>query len=127
MELHYFGVGHTTGDIVVYHPEEKIAFLADLYFSGRPQLIHSNKNGNSFEYVKTLTKMLETLDAEVFLSGHSDPVGRDEIRKHIQVMVERQIRVKELVSLDLTLEETLKEFNKNESRLVTSIYNEITL
>jgi len=127
VELHYFGVGHTAGDIVVYHPEEKIAFLADLYFSGRPQLIHSNKNGNSFEYVKTLTKMLETLDAEVFLSGHSDPVGRDEIRKHIQVMVERQIRVKELVSLDLTLEETLKEFNKNESRLVTSIYNEITL
>jgi cyclase len=125
VELHYFGVGHTTGDIVVYHPEEKIAFLADLYFGGRPQLIHSNKNGNSFEYVNTLTKMLETLDAEVFLSGHSDPVGRDEIRKHIQVMVERQLRVRELVSQDLTLEETLKEFNKNETRLVTSIYNEI--
>jgi glyoxylase-like metal-dependent hydrolase (beta-lactamase superfamily II) len=125
VELHYFGVGHTTGDIVVYHPEEKVAFLADLYFGGRPQLIHSNKNGNSFEYVKTLTKMLETLDAEVFLSGHSDPVGRDEIKNHIQVMVERQDRVKELVSQDLTLEETLKEFNENESRLVTSIYNEV--
>ena len=125
VELHYFGVGHTTGDIVVYHPEEKIAFLGDQYFSTRPQLIHSNKNGNSFEHVKTLTKMLETLDAEVFLSGHSDPVGRDEIRKHIQVMVERQLRVKELVSQDLTLEETLKEFNENETRLVTSIYNEI--
>jgi cyclase len=127
VELHYFGVGHTTGDIVVYHPEEKIAFLADLYFGGRPQLIHSNKNGNSFEYVKTLTKMLETLDAEVFLSGHSDPAGRDEIRKHIQVMVERQLRVRELVSQDFTLEETLKEFNENETRLVTSIYNEISL
>jgi cyclase len=127
VELHYFGVGHTTGDIVVYHPEEKIALLADLYFGGRPQLIHSNKNGNSFEYVKTLTKMLETLDAKVFLSGHSDPVGRDEIRKHIQVMVERQLRVKELVSQDLTLEETLKEFNENETRLITSIYNEISL
>ena len=127
VELHYFGVGHTTGDIVVYHPGEKIAFLADLYFGSRPQLIHSNKNGNSFEYVKTLTKMLETLDAEVFLSGHSDPVGRGEIENHIQVMVDRQNRVKELVSQGKTLEETLLEFNENEARLVTSIYNEVSL
>ena len=126
VELHYFGIGHTTGDIVVYHPEDKVAFIADLYFSGRPQLIHSNKNGNSFEYVKTLTKMLETLDAETFLSGHSDPVGRDEIKKHIQEMVERQNKVKKFVSQDKTLEETLVEFDENESRLVTSIYNEIT-
>lgn len=126
IELHYFGIGHTTGDIVVYHPEYKLAFIGDLYFSGRPQLIHSNKNGNSFEYVKTLTKMLETLDAETFLSGHSDSVGRDEIEKHIQEMVERQNKVGELVSQDLSLEEILKEFNDNESRLVTSIYNEIT-
>jgi glyoxylase-like metal-dependent hydrolase (beta-lactamase superfamily II) len=125
IELHYFGVGHTTGDIVVYIPEDKIAFLGDQYFNTRPQLIHSNKNGNSFEHVKTLTKMLETLDAETFLSGHSDPVGREEIKKHIQSMVERQKKVKELISQDLTLEETLQQFNENEARLVTSIYNEI--
>jgi len=125
VELYYFGIGHTTGDAVVYHPEEKIAFLADQYFGGRPQLIHSNKNGNSFEYVKTLTKMLETLDAETFASGHSDPVGRTEIEKHIQAMVERQNKVKELMSEDLTQEEVLAEFDEDEARLVTSIYSEI--
>lgn len=126
IELFYFGVGHTTGDIVVFHPEQKVAFMGDLYFSGRPQLIHSNKNGNSFEYVKTLTNMLEALDAEIFLSGHSDPVGRKEIEKHIQTMVERQNKVKELVDEGRSLEEVLGEFNENETRLVTSIYNEIT-
>ncbi|MCK5704142.1 MAG: MBL fold metallo-hydrolase [Cyclobacteriaceae bacterium] len=126
VELHYFGVGHTTGDIVVFHPEQKVAFIGDLYFSGRPQLVHSNKNGNSFKYVKTMMQMLEKLDAEIFLSGHSDPVGREEIEKHIQVMVERQNKVKEFVSQDKSLEETLKEFTENEPRLVTSIYNEIT-
>ena len=125
VELHYFGVGHTTGDIVVYCPDEKLAFLGDQYFSGRPQLIHSNKNGNSFEHVKTLTKMLQTLDAETFLSGHSDPVGREEIENHIRAMVDRQLKVKDLVSQNKTKEEVLEEFEKNESRLVTSIYNEI--
>ena len=125
VELHYFGVGHTTGDAVVYFPEDKIAFLGDQYFNTRPQLIHSNKNGNSFEHVKTLTKMLETLDAEIFLSGHSDPVGRDEMEKHIQTMVERQKKVEELIQQDKSLEQTRQAFNENEARLVTSIYNEV--
>ena len=126
VELHYFGVGHTTGDIIVYFPEDKIAFLGDLYFSARPQLIHSVKNGNSFDYVKTLTKMLEKLDADTFLSGHSDPVGRGEIEKHIQEMVERQKKVKGLVGQDKILAEVLEEFQENETRLVTSIYNELS-
>jgi cyclase len=97
VELHYFGVGHTTGDIVVYVPDDQIAFLGDQYFNTRPQLIHAHKNGNSFEHVKTLSKMLETLDAEIFLSGHSEPVGREDIQKHIQAMVERQAKVKKLI------------------------------
>ena len=125
VELHYFGVGHTTGDAVVYYPKDKVAFLGDQYFAGRPQLIHSNKNGNSFEYVQTLARMLETLDAETFLSGHSDPVGRAEIEKHIQLMVERQKKVKDLIGQDLSLDATLEKFEEDETRLVTSIYNEI--
>jgi len=126
VELYYFGVGHTTGDVVVYHPEDKVAFLGDQYFGSRPQLIHSHKNGNSFEHVKTLTKMLETLDAEIFLSGHSDPVGREEIEKHIQAMVEMQGQVNASVSQEKSLEETLEKFDESEARLVTSIYNEIS-
>lgn len=56
IELYYFGVGHTTGDIVVYFPEEKTAFIGDQVFFGRPQLIHSYKGGDSFEHVKTTKK-----------------------------------------------------------------------
>lgn len=125
VELYYFGVGHTTGDAVVYCPSEKVAFVGDQYFRSRPQLIHSNKNGNSIAYVKTLTSMLETLDAATFLSGHSKPAGRAEIEKHIQAMVERQKKVKDLISQDYSLEDTLEKFEENEARLVTSIYNEI--
>ena len=125
VEFHYFGVGHTTGDAFVYLPSEKVVFMGDMYFAGRPQLIHSIKNGNSFEYVKTMTLMLESLDAEIFLSGHSEPVGRDDIKKHIQLMVDRQKKVKKLIQEGNTQEETLAAFNENEARLVTSIYNEI--
>lgn len=125
VELHYFGVGHTTGDVIVYCPDTKIAFVADLYFEGRPQLIHSAKGGNSFEYVKSMKLMLESLDAETFLSGHSDPVGRADIKMHIQEMEARQVKVKALLKDGKNQEAVLAQFDENEKRLVTSIYQEL--
>ena len=125
IELWYFGVGHTTGDIVVYFPEEKTAFIGDQIFLTRPQLIHSYKGGNSFEHVKTLTKILETLDAEKFCSGHSEIADRETIKKHIDQMKKRQEKIKSLFEKNMPLEDVLKVFEENESRLVESIYNEI--
>ncbi len=125
VEIWYFGIGHTTGDAVVYIPEEKTAFLGDLIFLDRPQLIHSYKGGNSFEYIKTLTKMLETLDAEKFCSGHSDITDRQTVKAHINEMKERHEKVKSLIDKNKTLEETMNEFEENESRLIETIYNEI--
>jgi len=125
VQLQYFGIGHTTGDAVVYFPEEKTAFLGDQIFLTRPQLIHSYKGGNSFEHVKTLTKMLQILDAEKFCSGHSDIVGRDAISKHINEMKARQKKVESLIKKNKTLEEIKKEFKENETRLIETIYNEL--
>jgi len=125
VELWYFGVGHTTGDLVVYFPEEKTAFIGDQIFVGRPQLIHSYKNGNSFAHVKTLTKMLNTLDAEHFCSGHSDVIDRQIIKNHIEKMKQKQTKIKTLMDLNKNLEQIKTEFNQNESRLIESIYNEI--
>ena len=125
VELWYFGVGHTTGDIVIYFPEEKTAFIGDQIFLTRPQLIHSYKGGNSFEYVKTLTKMLATLEAEKFCSGHSEIADREAIRSHIDQIKKRQEKVKELIEKGKSLEEIKSEFNGNEARLIEAIYNEI--
>jgi cyclase len=124
-ELWYFGIGHTTGDIVIYFPEEKTAFIGDQFFLTRPQLIHSYKGGNSFEHVKTLTKMLDTLDAEKFCSGHSEIVDRETIKNHIEQMKKRQEKVKTLMEQGKSLEEIKSEFEENEARLIESIYNEI--
>jgi glyoxylase-like metal-dependent hydrolase (beta-lactamase superfamily II) len=125
VELWYFGVGHTKGDTVVYFPEEKTAFLGDQIFMGRPQLIHSYKGGNSFAHVKTLTKMLETLDAERFCSGHSDPIDRSTVKHHVEEMEKIQSKIKSLVGQGKSLEEVKKEFDDNHARLVESIFNEI--
>jgi cyclase len=125
VELLYFGVGHTKGDTVVYFPEEKTAFLGDQIFMGRPQLIHSYKGGNSFEHVKTLTKMLDALDAERFCSGHSDPIDRSAVKHHVEEMKKIQEKIKSLAGQGKSLEEVKKEFDDNHARLVEAIFNEI--
>jgi cyclase len=125
VELLYFGVGHTTGDAVVYFPDQKIAFIGDQVFTGRPQLIHSYKGGNSFEHVKTLTKMLEALDAEKFYSGHSEMLDRAGIQKHIDEMKSLQENIKSFIENKKSLDEVKNEFDKSQQTLVETIFNEI--
>ncbi len=123
-QLYYFGVGHTTGDAVVYFPEEKTAFIGDQVFWGRPQLIHSYKGGNSFEHVKTTEKIL-SLDAEKFCSGHSEIKSREDLKQHLIEIKAFQEKVKSLVAQGKSLNETKAVFSENEARLVESVYNEI--
>lgn len=125
VELWHFGTGHTTGDTVVYFPEEKTAFLGDQIFLTRPQLIHSYKGGNSFGHVRNLSKMLDTLEAERFCSGHSEEIGRAAVRSHIDRMTAMQQRVRSFVEAGKTIEEVKGEFREEEGRLVESIFNEI--
>ncbi|MCG6186257.1 MBL fold metallo-hydrolase [Maribellus maritimus] len=125
IELYYFGIGHTTGDIVVYFPEEKTAFIGDQVFFERPQLIHSYKGGNSFEHVKTTKKLLATIDAEKFCSGHSEIKTRADIEKHLIEITALQQKIKNMVAEGKTQEEVKSAFAENESRLVESVYNEI--
>lgn len=125
VEMYYFGVGHTTGDIVVYFPKEKTAFIGDQVFKGRPQLIHSYKGGNSFEHVKTTEKMLETLDAVRFCSGHADIMSREDIEQHLVEMKKFQQKVKKLAGEGKTLAEVQSEFKPEESRLVESVFSEL--
>jgi len=125
VELLYFGVGHTTGDAVIYFPEQKIAFIGDQVFTGRPQLIHAYKGGNSFEHVNTLTKMLEALDAEKFFSGHSEMLDRAGIQKHIDEMKSMQNKIKLMMDNNKSLEDIKNEFDQNQGTLVETIFNEI--
>ena len=65
------------------------------------------------------------MDAEIFLSGHSEPVGRQDIQKHILAMEQRQVKVKKLIVEGKSKEDALEQFAEDEARLVTAIYDEI--
>jgi len=109
-ELLHFGPAHTDGDAVVYLPEDKVAFIGDLLFLGRDPLIHRHKNGSVLGAIKTL-KALLALDADIYVSGHSEPVGKAELEKGLAYIQERVDKVKALISEKRTLDEVKKAFN----------------
>ena len=110
IDLLYFGPGHTDGDAVIFFPGERVAFIGDLIFIGREQLIHRHKNGNSFGLIRVLKAILN-LDAEIFVHGHGDLATRKDIENHIQSIEEKQIRIQALVKEGKTLEEVKKIFS----------------
>ena len=125
IELWYFGIGHTTGDTVVFFPDEKVAFIGDQLFVGRMQLIHAYKGGSSFGEVANLEKMLATIDAQRFVSGHSEIQDRAGVQNHIVQMKAMQEKVRGLKAKNMSLEDVQKQFAQNEATLVGVIYNEI--
>ena len=124
IELIYFGPAHTSGDAVILFPRDKVAFVGDLLTVGRDPLIHLSKKGTSFGLVRVLNAILR-LDADVFVSGHSDVAGRAEIETEIQSVQEKQARVKELVDRKKTLDEVKKAFNVQEGGRWPSLYEVI--
>lgn len=126
-----FGPAHTSGDAVVFFPEERAAFVGDLIFIGRDPLIHRHKGGNSFGLVKTL-KALTELDADVYLSGHADPVSKSDVEDILRSIEDRQAKVKTLVEAGKTLDEVKEAFGIEDApgrrwpSLVEIIYLELT-
>ncbi|MEJ2627333.1 MAG: hypothetical protein P8078_02075 [bacterium] len=75
--------------------------------------------------METLTRMLETLNAEHFCSGHSHMTDRAGIREHINIIQGYQDKVINLIKAGMSRERIIKEFMDNEDRLINTIYNEI--
>lgn len=135
VKLFHFGPAHTSGDVVVYFPEEKVAFLGDLLFLGREPLIHRHKNGSSFGLVKTLKNVLK-LDAETFAHGHGDLASRSDIEGVIKSLEDKQAKIKTLIEEEKSLDEIKKAFGVEDRHaqpgrrrwlsLVEVIYLELT-
>jgi glyoxylase-like metal-dependent hydrolase (beta-lactamase superfamily II) len=134
VKLLYFGPAHTSGDLVVYLPDQKIAFIGDLAFLGRDPLIHRQKGGTSFGLVQTLKKLL-ALDADTFISGHNDPLTKADIQALLTAIEEKQAKVKALIEQGKSLDEVKSAFGIVETpgpggrrwpSLVETIYLDLT-
>jgi cyclase len=116
LQLYYFGPAHTSGDLVVYFPAEKVAFVGDLTFVGRDPLIHRQKGGSSLGLMETLQSLL-SLDADTFISGHSDPLTRQDIQGIYASLAEKRDKVKAMIDEGKSLDEIKKAFGIQDAQV----------
>ncbi len=104
VELRYLGTGHTEGDIVLFLPQERIAFLGDLFFN---HALPNVEDANLLEWMKTLREILK-LDAQTFVPGHG-PVGtRSDIENFLAYLVDLKAQVEPAVTRGDSLEQVMQ-------------------
>jgi cyclase len=73
--FHHFGPAHTSGDLVVQLPDDRVAFTGDLLTNN--VLVHPIKNG-SLDGWFTTAKGLIALDVDSYVGGHSNALDTKE-------------------------------------------------
>jgi cyclase len=113
IELLHFGPAHTSGDIVVFFPAEKVAFAGDLVFVGRDPLIHRQKGGTARGLVKTLNA-LAGLEADKYVAGHTEILSKGDIAGEKKSIEEKQAKIRSLIAEGKSLAEVKMAFGVEE-------------
>jgi glyoxylase-like metal-dependent hydrolase (beta-lactamase superfamily II) len=97
LELLHWAPAHTSGDLVVYLPAEKIVFTGDIIATQLPDpLIHLEKHGSSAGWITT-AKGIEALDADQFVPGHGDVQTKAEIMARLKSAENKRSEIARMV------------------------------
>jgi cyclase len=90
---------HTSGDLVVYLPQQKIVFTGDIISGANSApypIIHLEKNGSSQGWIETTTAIV-ALDADTFVPGHGDVHTKADIQQRLDAVKARRAEIQALV------------------------------
>jgi glyoxylase-like metal-dependent hydrolase (beta-lactamase superfamily II) len=104
VEVLHWAPAHTSGDLVVFLPAEKIVFTGDIITTQPDALIHLEKNGSSEGWVTT-AKGTAALNADQFVPGHGDVMTKAAVQKKATDVAAKRAKIKELVAQGKSLDE----------------------
>ncbi len=108
----HFAPAHTSGDLMVYLPDDKIMFTGDIVAAQSPYpLIHAEKNGSSEGWITTMKGILAT-DAVTFVPGHGPVQTKDDLTKRLADTIARRDQIKALAAQGKSLDEVRQALNE---------------
>jgi cyclase len=133
--LHYTNA-HTSGDLMVYLPEQKIVFTGDIIATNQPYtLIHAEKNGSSEGWIQTV-KGLSGLNADTYVPGHGELQTKAEVQQRLAKVQARREEIKKLVAQGKSLDQVKQALGETDTpaapgapqfaSFTTVVYNELT-
>lgn len=98
LELLHWAPAHTSGDTVVYLPEQKLVFAGDILDSGfQTGHIHFDQHGSSKGWIETV-RAIVALNADRFVLGHGGVETKPQVEAHLNKAVAERATIKEMVA-----------------------------
>ena len=112
LRVFHFVPAHTSGDLMVYLPDDKIMYTGDIVAAQSPYpFIHLEKNGSSEGWATTMNGILET-DAETFVPGHGGVQAKADLQKRLADETARRNQIKALVAQGKSLDEVRQDLGE---------------
>jgi glyoxylase-like metal-dependent hydrolase (beta-lactamase superfamily II) len=104
MRILFVAPGHSSGDLIVYLPAQKVVFAGDVVTTntGRYPIIHIG--GSSLGWIAAMKTIL-ALDANVIVPGHGAIETKAQLRVRLKDVEDRREAIKAMVNQGKTLEE----------------------
>ena len=98
VELYQFGRAHTSGDVFVYFPGDRVLAAGDTFTFGSatPQLIDYPGGGSAKDWTATLDRALQ-LDFDTVVPGHGLVTTRAEMRKYRDATLAMRTKVHQMI------------------------------
>jgi glyoxylase-like metal-dependent hydrolase (beta-lactamase superfamily II) len=110
MTLIHVAPAHTSGDLAVYLPDEKVVFSGDLIGNGDP-LIHRNKKGESEGWIQFVSALVQ-LDADTFVLAHADAMTKAQVQANLKSAQDKRAKIAGLVKEGKSLDQIKQAFGE---------------
>ena len=107
VQLRHWVPAHTSGDLVMILPDEKIVFGGDLIDLTQFALVHAQKGGSTEGWITSM-KGLIAINADTFVSGHGDVQTKAALKARLAAVEARRQKIKEMMAAGKSLEEIKK-------------------
>jgi len=105
MTLIHIAPAHTSGDLAVYLPDQKMVFTGDLVATNIPDpLIHLQKHGTSQGWIDFVSALVK-LDADTYVPGHGDVQTRAQVEARLKNAEMKRAKIASLVKQNKSLDE----------------------
>jgi cyclase len=97
--LHHYGPSHTSGDLVVHLPDQRIVATGDIIAANRADdnpNIHPEKNGSTENWLATV-KGIIAIDADIFVPGHGEMQTKADLQRKLTASTERRAKIVAMV------------------------------
>jgi len=107
LELYHWAPAHTSGDLIVYSPENKIVSTGDIVVTNRADdnpNIHMEKNGSVEGWMANVKGMIG-LNADTYVTGHGDILMKADLQRKLTAVTERRNKIAAMVKEGKSLDE----------------------